>query len=305
MDRLALAEGAALLGQPKDHAAVEIAGSFLVVQTTCPLRIALTGAEMRAICDGSTLAWNAVHTLPQGAILDLSARAASGAGGYGYLHLGGGVATARVLGSRSAQLGAGIGAMLKAGDSLPLGVDGGSRTGMGLTPQSRFEGGTIRYVEGPQSRLFPPEVRSRFQQARFRKDHRANRMGQRLEHDGPGFGSDIGLVILSETVIPGDIQIIGDGAPYVLLAECQTTGGYPRIGTVLPCDLPKLVQAPPEAELNFVLLSLEDAVAAERAEARRRDGLGAALYPLIRDPRLMPDLLAYQLVGGVTAGDDL
>lgn len=300
-DLLALAEGAALLGQGADLAAIEIAGSFLSIKVSAPVRIALTGAPMKAVCDGAPLVWQASHALPPGARLDLRA----GAGGYSYLHIGGGIAADPVLGARSAHLAAGLGQMLQPGDQLALGADTGTRTGLTFTPQPRFEGGALRLVETPQTALFPPDMRARFTNTRFRKDARGNRMGQRLIQAGEGFGLDAGLNILSEIIVPGDIQITGDGTPFVLLSECQTTGGYPRIGTVLPCDLPRLVQAPAGAELWFGFVSLDEAVALERAEAQRRAGLRGALRPLIRDPHDIADLLAYQLVSGVTCGDEL
>lgn len=300
-DMLALYEGAALLGQDASLAALEIAGSFASVMATRPISIALTGAPMRALCDGAPLVWNASHAVPAGARLDLTALA----GGYSYLHLGGGIAADQVLGARSAHLAAGLGQMLKPGDRLTLGADDGTRVGQTLTPLARFEGGTLRMVETPQTGLFPPDLKDRFTATRFRKDARGNRMGQRLTQPGAGFTLDAGLNILSEIIVPGDIQITGDGTPFVLLSECQTTGGYPRIGTVLPCDLPRLVQAPPGSNLRFTFVSLPEAVALEQAEAQRRAHLRRALRPLIRDPHDIADLLAYQLVSGVTRGDEL
>jgi allophanate hydrolase len=163
----------------------------------------------------------------------------------------------------------------------------------------------LRLVETPQTQLFTETEIARFVQTDFTKDARGNRMGQRLVAKGAGFGTQAGLSILSETIVPGDVQITGDGAPFVLLSECQTTGGYPRIGTVLPSDLPRLVQAPVGAALRFTFVELSAAVALERAEAARRLGLRANLRPLIRNPHDMPDLLAYELVSGVTRGDDL
>ena len=301
-DRLALAEGAALLGQDSGLAAIEIAGSFLTLEVTAPARVALTGAPMRALCAGTALAWQASHALPAGARLQLS----GSRGGYSYVHLGGGVAAEAVLGAASAHLGAGLGRMLEAGDRLPLGPDGGGATGRTLGPLDRFDGGVLRVVDTPQTGLFPASERERFTRTPFVKDARGNRMGQRLSpSEGEGFGLPSGLTILSEAIVPGDIQITGDGAPFVLLAECQTTGGYPRIGTVLPCDLPRLVQAPPGAVLRFRFVSLEEATALERQEATRRAGLAKTVRPLIRDPRDMADLLAHQLIDGVTRGDEL
>jgi 5-oxoprolinase (ATP-hydrolysing) subunit C len=300
-DALALAEGAALLGQDARAAALELAGSFLTVEATAPTRIALTGAPMRARAGDATLAWDASHLLPAGVRLDLS----GSAGGYSYLHLGGGVAGAAVLGSPSAHLAAGIGRMLEPGDRLDLGQDTGARTGLTLPPLPRFDGGTLRLVAGPQTDLFAQAELARFCATSFRKDARGNRMGQRLLPDSAGFAADTGLTILSQPIVPGDVQVPGDGMPYVLLSECQTTGGYPRLGTVLPCDLPRLVQAPAGAVLRFRFVGLDEAVAAELAEARRRASLAREVRALIRDPHHIPDLLGYQLVGGVTRGDDL
>jgi allophanate hydrolase len=300
-DTLALAEGAALLAQDVRLAAIEIAGSFLEAEATAPLRIALTGAPMRAVAGEAALAWYATHLLPQGTRLALS----GSPGGYSYLHIGGGIAMPPVLGAVSAHLAAGLGRMLRAGDSLPLGPDGGGPTGMTLPPLARFGGGVLRLVTGPQTHLFAPPARARFCATPFTKDARGNRMGQRLIPAGEGFAAEAGLTILSQPVVPGDVQVPGDGMPYVLLSECQTTGGYPRIGTVIPADLPHLVQAPPGAVLRFRFIPLDEAVTVERAEARRRAALRADVRPLRRDPRRMPDLLSYQLISGVTRGDDL
>ncbi len=300
-DLLAMAEGAALLGQDPSLAAIEIAGSFLTLEVTAPTRIAVTGARMRARCDGSELTWNASHALPAGAMLELGAPV----GGYSYLHFGGGVSSEAALGARSAHLAAGILRMLEAGTRLALGEDSGNRTGLTFTPEARFDGGALRLVKTPQSHLFSDCQLQRFTSTIFHKDARGNRMGQRLVCDEADFKLEAGLRILSETIVPGDIQITGDGAPFVLLAECQTTGGYPRIGTVLPCDLPRLVQAPATVALRFEFVTLEEAVALERDAASRRADLPKQLRPLIRDPHDIQDLLAYQLIGGVSCGDEL
>lgn len=301
MDRLALVEGAVLLGQPSCLAALEVAGSVVSFRAGRALRLALTGARMRARADGAELAWNACHALDAGRVVEVAAQA----GGYGYLSFGGGVATPRLLGSRSAHLAAGLGRMVAAGDVLPLGAEGSAAgpAGLCLDPPDRAPGGPIRLAPGPQTGLFAPGELARLTATPWRKDARGNRMGQRLT--GARIAVREGLRLLSGPVLPGDIQITGDGTPYVLLAECQTTGGYPRIGTILPADLPRLVQAPPGAELAFTMLTPQEAVAAERAEAARQAALPETLRPLLRDPRAIPDLLAYQLISGVTRGDEL
>lgn len=300
-DRLALAEGAALLGQGADLAAVEMPGMGGEFQADSDLRIALTGAPMRASIDSAAVAWNASHLLPAGARLMIGA---ARSGSYGYLHIGGGIQTPEHLGARSAHLVAGIGAPLKEGDVLDTGPDSGGITGLGLAPENRFEGGTVRVVASLQTSLFPQAELMRFEQTAFRRGARGNRMGVPMESDGEGFRPNGARTVVSEVIVPGDIQVTGDGTPYVLLAESQTTGGYPRIGTVLPCDLPVLAQAAVGAELRFRFIAMEEAVALERAEAERREGLRSQCYPLIRDPRSMSNLLSFQLISGVIAGEE-
>lgn len=294
-DRLALAEGAALLGQDAGLAALEIAGFGGVFEAECDMRIALTGAPMAAEIDGTRVAWNASHALYAGQRLGIGAVRA---GSYGYLHLGGGIDAPQVLGARAVHLAAGLGQAVAAGDLLPVGRDRGGETGLHIEVEDRFAGGTLRVVEGFQTPLFSPEVRARFAATGFTRGARANRMGVAVECPGEGFAAEEQLGILSEIIVPGDIQMTGDGRPFVLLPECQTTGGYPRIGTVIPCDLPRVAQAPAGAPLRFAFVSREEALAAEARHAAHLAGLRRAPRPLVRHPGDIPDLLGYQLISG-------
>jgi biotin-dependent carboxylase-like uncharacterized protein len=295
-DRLALAEGAALLGQSADLAALELAGLGGVFRAEGDLRIALTGAPMAAEIEGSPLAWNASHLLRDGEVLTLGAVRR---GSYGYLHLGGGIDTPVVLGARATHLAAGLGRALAAGDVLPVGGDPGRRSGLRLEVEDRFGGGTIRLIAGFQTPLFAAATIARFEVTTFVRSPRASRMGMALDSEGEGFVAEGQRSILSEVILPGDVQMTGDGRPFVLLPECQTTGGYPRIGTVIPCDLPKVAQTPPGAPLRFVFVSREEALAAEMRQAAHLAALPGTVAPLVRDPRDIPDLLGYQLIGGV------
>ncbi|MEZ5675783.1 allophanate hydrolase [Thalassovita litoralis] len=300
-DPLALAEGAALLSQSPDLPAVEMAGMGGDFVADCDLRLALTGAEMRATLDGTPLVWNASHDWPKGAMLSIGA---ARTGSYGYLHVGGGIDVAEQLGARSAHLGAGLGRLLSEGECLPVGADPVKEVGRILTPEPRFGGGEVRVLPSLQTDLFPPDVLARFQDTDFHRDMRGNRMGVRMNSDGPGFLIDGGLTVLSEVIVPGDIQVTGDGAPFVLLAECQTTGGYPRIGTVLPCDLPKVAQAQPGAGVRFRFVTLDQAVEVETRARATAKGLRGKVQPLVRDPHDIPDLLSYQLISGAIAGNE-
>lgn len=300
-DRLALAEGAALLGQPANTLALEMAALGGEFQANVDVRIALTGAPMRAMIDGEAVVWNASHRLPAGARLSIGAATA---GCYGYLHVGGGFVAEPFLGAGSAHLAAGIGTLLQDGATLNIGPDKGHATNVMFEPEGRFHGGAVRLTPSFQTHLFGKAELDRLQAEPLHRAARANRMGVALTPEGGGYHVEGGRNVVSEIVVPGDIQITGDGVPFVLMVECQTTGGYPRIGTVLPCDLPRVAQAPAGSELRFRFVDLQQAVELERTEAKRRSELGKHCRPLTRDPRHMRDLLSYNLIGGVIAGNE-
>jgi len=300
-DRLAVAEGAALLGQAPECAVLEMVGTGGTFEAKRTLRIALTGADMTAQIDGSAIAWNASHALPAGSKLTIGP---TRTGTYGYLHVGGGFAVASMLGSRATHQSCGLGALVATGDTLPVGEDVRGKVGMTLPRDTRFGGGTVRIVPSMQTSDFPEEARAQFQATTFRRDPRANRQGIRMDSDGEGFASPSALGIVSEVIVPGDIQITGDGTPFVLMAESQTTGGYPRIGTVLPCDLPRVAQAPAGTTLQFQFVNLDEGAAIEARARAAWDALPKAVTPLVRDPADMQDLLSYQLVGGVVSATE-
>ena len=299
-DQLALHEGAALLGQSADCAALEMAGTGGTFEATEPMTIALTGAPMQVSIDGAAVVWNASHVLHAGQRLVIGV---AKQGNYGYLHVGGGIGAPVFLGSRAVHLTAKVGRTVQAGDLLAVSPSSGS-AGMKLDPDDRFAGGTLRVVASFQTPLFEHETLVRFAQTTFRRGARANRMGMQLESDGEGFAAKGQLNILSEVITPGDIQMTGTGNPFILLPECQTTGGYPRIATVLPCDLPRAAQTPAGGQVQFEFVSMDEAVALHAAYLDDLSRLRARVEPLIRDPHDIPDLLSYQLISGMISATE-
>ncbi len=297
-DVLPLFEGAALLSQSPELAALEMVGTGGTFYAHADMRIALTGAPMTATLDDAPLTWHASHLLPEGSTLKIGG---ARSGTYGYLHLGGGIDTDPMMGARGAHLSAGLGAALAAGDMLPTGNDKGAETGMTLPVEERWDGGRIRIIASMQTEQFDTDTQQRFAATTFRRDARANRMGVRMDFDGEGFMARDQLSILSDVIVPGDIQIAGDGAPFVLMCECQTTGGYPRIGTVLPCDLGRVAQAPAGASLSFEFIDMDQARAIEQRALAQRTNLGQTVMPLLRDPHSIRDLLSYQLISGAVS----
>lgn len=301
-DRLAMAEGAVLLGQDIALAALEMAGFGGEFEVTQETRIALSGAPMMATLDGQALRWNATHVMKPGQVLSIGAPLQ---GLYGYLHVGGGIASEPVMGSRSVHLAAKVGSLLTAGQSLLVGDDkNADLPAVKLPISERFQGGVLRITPSAQTDRFSASERARFEATEFRRSPRGNRQGVQLDFDGAGFTAEAQLHILSEIIVPGDIQMTGEGIPYLLLPECQTTGGYPRIGTIIPADQPRAAQAAPGAKLRFRFITLEQGVETLRTVGQTLAELKQSLTPLIRDPREMRDLLAYQMISGVTAGHD-
>lgn len=298
LDQLALHEGAALVGHDPGAAALEIAGFGGLFEATGDTTIALTGAGIQAACDGVELPGYVSLQLAKGARLRLGGVLQ---GSYAYLHVAGGFDAPLYMGARATHRSAGLGLPLDAGTHLAAaGVAGANRV---LSPEARLSGGEIRIVPSAQTDQFDPAIRQRFETIDFIRDARSNRQGVRLTYSGDAIAARAGLSIVSETVIPGDVQIAGDGQPFVLLTECQTTGGYPRIASVLPSDLPRMVQAPTGSTIRFRFVSIDEA---RQIEARARAewaALPGRVRPLVRDPRDMPDLLAYNLVSGAVTGD--
>jgi len=297
-DLRAVHEGAALLQQDPSLAVLEMVGTGGAFEATEDLRIALTGGVMTADVDGRAITWRASHAVAKGARLTIGP---TRTGTYGYLHVGGGFATEVSIGARATHLSCGLGALVAGGDTLPVGPDASHDVGMTLTADPRFTGGTVRVVPSMQTEDFDIAIRDRFEQTEFRRDPRANRQGIRMDSDGAGFSNPKALSIVSEVIVPGDIQITGDGTPFVLMAECQTTGGYPRIGTVLPCDLPRVAQAPAGTSLRFEFVTLKEGAAIQARANSDLAKLPAAVTPLVRDPSTMQDLLSYQLIDGAVS----
>lgn len=293
-DRSGLLKACALLDQPIGTVAIEMAGFGGTFEFSDLTRFALTGAVMRATLNGEPLEWNAAHLAGPGAVLSIGA---TETGVYGYLMVAGGIETEAELGGRGYHRIAGLGQATSAADVLPLGDDTELGAPLLRLPAEARLATPIRFMPGPQTDLFSDDALQSFVTTQFRRSPKANRQGVRLDHDGAPFSVGAQLNQVSDFISEGDIQMTGDGTPYVLLADCQTMGGYPRIGTVLPCDLPRVAQAMPGDVLSFELVSLETAEALWQPEDSLVSTFRARCTPRVRDPREMADLLAYELIG--------
>lgn len=139
----------------------------------------------------------------------------------------------------------------------------------------------VSVVLGPQERFFPREAMADLLSQPFFLTDAYDRMGVRLR--GPSLRPDEALSIPSGPVLRGSIQVSGDGMATVLLADHQTTGGYPRIATILDDDLDGFVQLRPHDTVRFHAVSADEAIARARQRAAARARYLASVTPTARD----------------------
>jgi biotin-dependent carboxylase-like uncharacterized protein len=255
MDRAAYGDAGRLLGEA-GNTAIELAqGIGLAAEGL--VRLATAGGRFRIAVNGAPAEWNTVLELLDGDTLDI---APGDAGNYGYLRFHREVDVAPVLGSRSTNVAVGLGGYkgraLKAGDRLALG-EVGSRHDQAGAPAGAA--GPVRVMWGLHSPLFAPHVRDLFATTTFRVSTTLDRMGVRLDDIAGLFHGQHKLNLVSDAIVPGDIQIVGDGVPVVLMRDHQPTGGYPRIATVVSADLDRFAQMRPGTEVMFRPVTLEHA----------------------------------------------
>lgn len=301
LDTLALEVGNRLVGNEPQAAAIEVTVGPTVLRFARATRVAITGAQFNA-----TLAGSPVHTwwsLPVAAGQEL-VLAGPARGMRGYVCVQGGIDVVPVLGSRSTDLAAGFGGLggrkLRDGDRLPIGQST-LRQGRAMAADApafgvkaphwcrfaqvarepirrgKHQAGAeraevIRVLLGPEYDTFDEAARAAFWADEWRVTPNSNRMGYRLE--GTSLAREQQTELLSHAVLPGTIQVPGNGQPIALMSDAQTTGGYPRIAVIIAADLWKLAQVRLGAAVRFVRTTREEArhaLADEHAYLRQID----------------------------------
>jgi biotin-dependent carboxylase-like uncharacterized protein len=257
MDRLALAAANTLVGNAPFAASIEI-GPFGAAFTAKdgPVRVALSGASRSADIAGQQLAMDSSMTIADGETLSLGF--AKG-GAFSYLAIEGGIAGDQTFGSLAVNARAGLGSPyprpLQAGDEFhtkpPSGDD---ERRIELPP---IAPGPIRVVLGPQDDEFSDDAIALFLDSEWKISPTSDRMGYRL--DGPVIKHLHGHNIVSDGTVDGSIQVPGNGAPIVLMPDRGTTGGYPKISTVISADLGRLAQTPAGTGFRFKAVSIKEA----------------------------------------------
>lgn len=260
MDINAFRRANQVVGNAANEAALEVTLIGPRIEFLDDVVICVAGADLSASLDGEPLRLGRAYEVKRGAILSFGARVN---GCRCYIAFAGGIDVPNVLGSRSTDLRVGFGGWngraLRADDVLPLRADRPTTPDATvLNPTAPAAEITVRAMRGPHLGMLNPESAARlFGEATFRVGAQSNRMGYRLE--GHPLERSAKAEILSEPVQFGTVQLPPDGNPIILMADCQTTGGYPRILDVAAVDLPLLAQAIPGSQVRFTEISIDDA----------------------------------------------
>lgn len=269
-----------LVGNEAGAATIEIAGGRCTAQVGQPGWLAVAGADGQFLAGEKEVGFGRLVFAPEGTSLDIRPGPGSN---YAYLAVSGGWDVPEVLNSKSTYLAAGFGGWegrgLRKGDIL---------SAADVPPESAMQGGfqhervrtvnwfagdpflrkmmapgsraiVIRVLPGPEIHWWSEAQQEQFFKTPFAVSARRDRMGVRLDAvtNVSNFGKS--GTMLSTAVCPGAIQVPPDGHPFVLLADAQTTGGYPRIAQVIAADIPRLAQIPSGQNICFQRVTLEEA----------------------------------------------
>ncbi|MGC2971891.1 biotin-dependent carboxyltransferase family protein [Paraburkholderia aspalathi] len=281
MDRLALAVGNLLLGNPDDAAGIEIPMFPFRIRFLEDLSFAITGADCSArLGDRPVLPWWTVHA-KQGDVLTIGVPTS---GTRCYLSLAGGVDVPVVLGSRSTQLrgqfGGFNGRQLQKGDVVKaVGLaervvpqDAVLAAGFGTVPPeyslpaplplpAADAGETVvRVLPAAEYDCYEPESLEAFWRDGWKVTPQSDRYGYRLA--GPTLVATHSIEKRSHGIVPGVIQVPHSGQPIIQLRDAQPSGGYSKIGTVIEADLWRLAQARIGTKIRFAQTTYAEAVTA-------------------------------------------
>jgi antagonist of KipI len=262
LDRFSHRVANAIVGNDVDAATLEVTLVGPEIRVDSDAVMAIAGANLDARLDGSAIAMNVPVACRAGSVLRFGDRRA---GSRAYVAFDGGIDVAPVLGSRSTSalcsLGGVDGRALIGGDQLPLGARTSPRAVRRVDlPPVAAGGARLRVLPGPQDEFFPQDAIERMRRARFIVTPRSDRMGYRLE--GPTLQRIDGLEMISDATFVGGIQVPASGEPIMLMADRQTTGGYPQIATVITADLPLAGQLAPGDWVEFEPCTRREAIAA-------------------------------------------
>lgn len=264
-DSMAAKQANLLLGNQPDEAVIEFCFPPLRLHFTETINGVVSGTDYGAKLvdsNGRVLAERVlpghVYTFPAGSRLNAGNPPAPGL--FACLAVAGGIDVPIVMGSRSTDMAAGFGGFrgrsLHAGDRLPTGKSPAAHSPRhGVRPLKPT--GVFRAIEGPEYTQFRPQSRADIWQYSWRISPDSNRMGVRLV--GDTLVREQNTELISSAVLPGVVQVPGDGQPIILGPDAQTTGGYARIASVIRADLWQLAYLQPGDRIRFEQINVDHA----------------------------------------------
>ena len=270
MDRFAFAIANLALGNPAGQTAIEVSqGGLTLYCTHGPISFAVAGGNFRVSVDQIPLSAWCVASLHSGETLTLQW---GRWGSWCYLALAGNLNCPQWLGSASTHGPSGLGGgVLMTGDSLQIKAaeHRPDRHATLVCPVSARPRHNVLVTLGPQDRFFDAATRRAFLTQTFTLSDAYDRMGVRLA--GPALYLNAPLDMPSEAICRGAIQVAGDGVATVLLADHQTTGGYPKIATVLSDDLDGFVQLRSRDPVKFETIAAATAISTRRTRCAAQE----------------------------------
>ena len=293
MDERAHRLANALAGNEGDPATLEITLTGPTLRFDAPACFALTGADLGATLNGLDIPQLRPLIAHAGDTLAFGARPAAGVRAYLAVH--GGFALAPVMGSETTYLRSGFGGFqgraLAKGDEIPLRQPLAAGRDLGALQKDLWDlrvylpaalGNKrrefIRFLPGVHWPEFSQSSRRAFAESEFRISPQSDRMGYRLL--GPALSMHQPRQMLSEAACFGTVQVPSGGEAIILMADRQTTGGYPKIAQIATVDLPALAQYAPGQTLRFQRVELEEAQRLDGERERAFAQLHEALAPL-------------------------
>lgn len=267
MDRLAYAAANAALGYPQTNTVIEVSmGGIDLVCEYGEVSFAVTGGAFQVVHAGAGGHSWCVRTLKAGESLAIRP---GHWGSWAYLAFAGELVARKWARHTATHSNSGFGGgALRSGTTLVVREPRVTEDREGYLPEPPNPNGsaTARVVLGPQNAHFDESAIQAFCAESYSVTAAYDRMGMRLE--GLPLSLKDALSIPSEPIVRGSVQVGGDGVASILLADHQTTGGYPKIATVLSCDTDLVAQLRPKEQLRFQAVSAAKAVELVRAHSQ-------------------------------------
>lgn len=298
MDKVAAHIANSLVGNKGNEAVVEMTYGGTSFSARTPLLIACCGSGATLMADGQKLPLWTPLFIPENTVLSCVPHEA---GCYSYLAIAGGWDVPKILGSRSTylpiQLGGFHGRLLQKEDELSNNSSISVLSGRILLhlhqsnkqinhPKWRvnslrfasYTSGVVRFIAGSEYEWFSPLSHQLLADFTYTMSRQSNRMGYHLL--GPQLQTRVKQELLSTSVMPGTVQVTKSGEMILLMSDCQTTGGYPRIAQIIQADLPMCAQMKPGETIRFKKVSLAEAENLYMVQQKQLSALGSTIRKL-------------------------